>query len=127
MVETLRGIGLPLERMSYKAWRQRLLGEASSSRDNALRVFAPLFPESESGLSFFEVMSERRMPMYDWQNVQLGLSGSDITCPPVDAALLRVFLDELVVGAGAVAPQPPPGLTSAEIITERMFPNGRGT
>ncbi|HLL56194.1 MAG TPA: thioester reductase domain-containing protein [Myxococcaceae bacterium] len=127
LVETLRGIGLPLERMSYKAWRQKLLSEASSSRDNALRVFAPLFPESENGLSFFEVMSERRMPMYDWQNVQLGISDSGLTCPPIDAKTLRVFLDELVVGAGAVASPPPPGLSSAEIITERMFPGGRGT
>jgi thioester reductase-like protein len=126
LVETLRGIGMPLERMSYSAWRQRLMAEAASSRDNALRIFAPLFPESESGLSFFEVMSERRMPVYDWQNVQLGLAGSNITCPPIDATLLRVFLDELVMGSGAVAPSAALA-ASAEATTDRMFPGSRGT
>jgi hypothetical protein len=43
-------------------------------------------------------------PRYDMVNTRRGLEGSGIACPPVDEALLRVYLDAFVAMGWLPAP-----------------------
>ena len=83
-------------RVPYSSWRERLVAAAASEPGKgALRSLAPLFPPGEMDDSVTELMSARRAPVFDSAATRADLAPSGIACPPLDASLLRVFVERL--------------------------------
>jgi thioester reductase-like protein len=83
-------------RVSYSSWRERLLAAAAAeSSKGPLRTLAPLFPPGELDESVTELMSAQRAPVFDSAATRADLAPSEITCPTLDASLLRVFVERL--------------------------------
>jgi len=82
--------GYPVERISYEEWCERLT--ACSPDENVLRVLACLFTDKKlAGEGLVERFGEHQAE-FDTSNTDMLLSGSGITCPPVDEALMAVYL-----------------------------------
>jgi thioester reductase-like protein len=83
-------------RVPYATWRERLVDAAErESRGGLLRTIAALFPPGEMDDSVTELMSARRAPVFESDATRADLVASRITCAPLDAALLGVFVDRL--------------------------------
>jgi thioester reductase-like protein len=81
LIEGLNAAGYPLQPLPYALWIELLLSP-STDTNNALTPFKSLFTAAAAaqGDSYLEALSLQRIGM---QNVQSGLTGSGITCPPV--------------------------------------------
>ena len=75
-------VGFAIEEVDYRQWRTALLAAAAVSRDNALSVFAGLFPED----------SDSREPKFDCSATAAAVEPFGLQCPPADAALFTVHL-----------------------------------
>ena len=81
----IRAFGYPLQKIPYRAWRTALTGPANGS-------FHPLAPLFSLGASKDAPEMVQAIPEFDCQNTLDGLSGTAISCPPVDG---RTFQDYL--------------------------------
>jgi len=81
-VAALRAAGYPLREVEYRQWRSALLAAAAVSRDNALAVFAGLFPEHP----------DAREPRFDCSATANAVAPFGLECPPADEALFAVYL-----------------------------------
>jgi amino acid adenylation domain-containing protein/thioester reductase-like protein len=90
LVEGLNAAGYPLQPLPYELWIE-LLFSPSTDASNALTPFKSLFTAAAAaqGDSYLEALSLQRVGM---QNVQSGLTGSGITCPPVAAPEIERYL-----------------------------------
>jgi phthiocerol/phenolphthiocerol synthesis type-I polyketide synthase E len=85
MFAAMRELGYALGELSYAEWRAALLS-ASSDQENALfpliHLLDPAAPVQEQ--------------QFDCRNTRQALAHSDIACAPLDAALLRQYVDYFV-------------------------------
>jgi hypothetical protein len=72
--------------MSYLDWRSAVLERGASS---PLQPFFPIFSTEQDRRE----PTLMRLPRFDCRNVEEGLEGLGIQCPPVDAELLRCNVD----------------------------------
>ncbi|MEG4963588.1 MULTISPECIES: amino acid adenylation domain-containing protein [unclassified Microcoleus] len=91
LVDWIRSIGYPIERVSYETWQAEIVNRAGNSPDHALYPLVGLFSEK---------VSEAEMPQsgtlhFDCQNTLDGLATTDITCPQADANLFRTYFSYL--------------------------------
>jgi len=104
VVETLRDLGHQIQDVPYAAWLETLQAAAELEQETALGVLLPLLAEKlpkteqSDGHSYFDISSMMRT--FDCQNTLAGLASSGLTCPSVDANLLRKTLMPYV-GTGA--------------------------
>ena len=78
-------LGYGLERISFEAWRDRLVSLAPTLEEMAGWVPAlPLIEEATAEQVF--------MPLFDYGNTINGLADSSLTCPPVGSKLLSTYM-----------------------------------
>ncbi len=81
IVNWIRSLGYPIERMSYAQWH----AELSSQKQNALYPLLPVFSQDSSEQqSFIEAQ-------FDCQNTIKGLAGTEIVCPPINSKLFALY------------------------------------
>ncbi len=89
VVAWIRALGYRLEEMPYAEWRQVLV-ERAEITGNALAPLLPLFVDHDS-------TDWLQLPPYDDARAARALVGTGIACPPVDASLVRRYVERFVV------------------------------
>ncbi|MCX4750032.1 amino acid adenylation domain-containing protein [Kitasatospora sp. NBC_01287] len=110
LAERLRAHGYPVEQVPYPAWVEGLVRFAAGHPTHPMTPFVPLFVDRAPGteLSISEMYFRPTFPRFGRWNAAQALRGSGIELPPVDDALLDLYLDQLR-SAGWLAPPPVPG------------------
>jgi len=96
-----RAGGQPLRALAFPDWYAELVERLGAAPDDplypllALLAPAPGEPAQES-----RFVPDVLIPELDCRNVQLGLRGSGVACPVVDAGLVRRWVDGLLAGGG---------------------------
>lgn len=97
LVERIRAAGYPIERCAYDEWCERLTRYVMERPDAPVGPFAPLFVEQlERGMTVVQMYFEDRLPRFDDRRVQQALEGSGLACPPVDDALIDLYLARFI-------------------------------
>ncbi|WP_170319644.1 amino acid adenylation domain-containing protein [Polyangium spumosum] len=110
--ELLRGQGFALERLPYAAWLSRVRASIERSLDAPLLPLLPMLGEKvHEGRTRWELYEG--MPLHDDTSTRHALAGSGITCPPMNAALLRKYLRWLGQEPPSGGPRPRPSHPSA--------------
>jgi len=104
-VTWLERYGYHGDRLTFDEWCRRVVKRAGELTDQTAGALAPFL----SG-----TLPLDRMPAahFDQRNVQRGLAGSAISCPPMDENLLRTYLDYFRE-SGYLPPPPEPALAVA--------------
>ena len=105
-------MGYEVRRMTYPDWRGELGEIADRGEENALVSFLPLLPEVENldtatdeAVSALEVGDEIPSTRFDDRHTLDALEGSGIECPPLDEALIRIYIDYFI-SCGFLPPPP---------------------
>lgn len=111
MIQYMRSLGYPIERISRDKWRSQLVNNPNAS-ENALYPLISIFSAGEPHVKASHADSDRQIspptsPQYDCQNTLAGLAGSSIICPPVDQQLLDVYFSYLIQIGFLHTPTPP--------------------
>lgn len=86
----LNRLGYRVGHLPFEQWCQKL--EACSNEENVLRILSCLFTDKrQAGENMVERFGVRQAE-FDTGNTDRLLAGSGITCPPVDAALMKSYL-----------------------------------
>jgi thioester reductase-like protein len=133
IVEWIRPLGYPVELLPYDRWRTELLGSSGSGKGRAVNPLAPLFSATSYGsargqnqlsppggntvdrIGSLIAAQYARSVAFDDERTRLGLAGSSIACPRVDADVfarcLSYFVRTGFLGAPAHrAGRPPVGV-----------------
>jgi thioester reductase-like protein len=89
----IEAFGYPLKRVPYNRWRADLLDPTKGLRQDALYSIAPLLSMSAAADGPALV---GKVPEFDCTNTTEALSGTGISCPPVDGELMDHYLVYLV-------------------------------
>lgn len=108
MVNYMRSLGYPIERVSDNQWRSQLLNTVNSP-DNALYPLLSIYSEEDSDRDSQD--RDSSIQQFDCQNTLTGLAGASIVCPPVDTKLLDTYFSYLIQ-TGFLSPPPLPTQTS---------------
>lgn len=97
LVEWVKSFGYPIEMIPYEEWQSKLINEVSST-DNPLYTLRPFLLErwSDEQLTIPDLYLQSRRPIISCQATLQALSGSSITCPPIDSQLLMTYTSYLV-------------------------------
>jgi amino acid adenylation domain-containing protein/thioester reductase-like protein len=85
---SVRAAGHPLELLPYAEWRRRLLDTATP--EHPLYPFIELFPAAPAELDGLGYQTA--VPVAD-RATQAALSAAGLHCPPIDAAMIRAYLE----------------------------------
>jgi amino acid adenylation domain-containing protein/thioester reductase-like protein len=88
-VQWLVKSGYNMQAIPYERWQARLVEIAAQSPEHALYPLAPLLLAQRPTTRADELI-------FDDQNVQTGLAGSGITCPPIDQNLLQTYFETMI-------------------------------
>lgn len=92
VLDLVRASGLPLQSMPFDDWRALLMSMAQQFGGENWNPYLPLLDEVSEEQVF--------MPTFDCSNTLQALSGSSISCPPVNLALLQTYLSYLQLKVG---------------------------
>lgn len=109
LADWLRKFGYPLETLAYEAWHRRLMQEGAIDASNALYPLIPFFAEQAS-------QTTTAVLKFDDRNTRTGLANAQITCPPVDATLLKTYFAYLIHSQFLAAPTSSKPLATASSI-----------
>ncbi|MBD2040237.1 non-ribosomal peptide synthetase [Microcoleus sp. FACHB-672] len=101
LVDWIRTLGYPLDRVSYEYWRAEIRNRAGESQENALYPLVGLFSEGDAETPAVK----SRALQFDCQNTLNGLAGTDIICPTVDINLFRTYFSYLIARGIVNAPE----------------------
>ena len=90
MVALINKAGYPLQTISYEEWCQRLT--ACSVQENVLRILSNLFTDQRTQGERLADRYGSHQAQLDTTNADALLSGSGISCPPVNEKMLRSYL-----------------------------------
>ncbi|MEA5498671.1 thioester reductase domain-containing protein [Limnoraphis robusta Tam1] len=92
LFEQLGLMGYPIQRIPYQQWYSKLLEIAKRSPEHPLYPLVSLFSPTSS-----QKAKEKSMNLkLNCQNTIKGLAETSITCPPIDANLLKTYISQLV-------------------------------
>jgi len=89
IVNTIRGLGYPLQPMAPEKWQVKMVDLASKSPENALHALVTIFANEN-------IVSEFVPLPFSNQNTLNGLLGSTISCAPADAKLLQTYFSYFI-------------------------------
>ncbi|NJM46730.1 MAG: hypothetical protein HC860_11705 [Alkalinema sp. RU_4_3] len=93
LLHEIRMAGYPLQNIAPADWTSLLI-DWPNHWENALMPIRGLFTEviPESGMTYLEAFLYTANA-FDCQNILIGLEGSGIDCPTVDARLMRTYFN----------------------------------
>ena len=104
----MRRAGYRVETLPYDEWCVRLA--ACPAEENALRILSCLFTDRRAEGESLVDRFGKRQPRFRTDNADRMLRGTGVSCPPVDAALLKSYLNYFrrcgYIGAPAVRALP---------------------
>ncbi|GAB6043139.1 thioester reductase domain-containing protein [Endothiovibrio diazotrophicus] len=92
-VDMLRTYGYRLRSLPYADWYRELAAALERGEENEMSRFFPLFGADAPSADAGDAGSK---PDFDATNLRAALSGSGITCRPLDQALMNAYLDYFV-------------------------------
>jgi thioester reductase-like protein len=92
LFDLLRSSGYPIQALPYNQWRTHLLNIAQHSPDHPLYAIMPLFSTSHTQSQ----SDDLPVLEFDTTHTTNYLQAYDITCPPIDATLLKTYLSYLI-------------------------------
>lgn len=95
--------GYSMAELDYRDWKEELYKSCSQSENNPLFPLLPLFIEEVHPTPFTIVELFQDVPLYDTSNLENGLRGSGIVCPPIDQKLVSTWL-RFYIETGFIAP-----------------------
>ncbi|MGB3535495.1 MAG: amino acid adenylation domain-containing protein [Microcoleaceae cyanobacterium] len=95
LVDLICSLGYSIEQIDYSEWESKMRDVILNSSENILSPILPFITEKvpETQLTYLEVSSFTERLNCD--NTVKGLANSDITCPPPDDKLLRLYLRQI--------------------------------
>jgi len=105
VVAWARGRGYPLRVLPFEGWQSEVLGLAARFPANLNSPFLPLIED----VSLEQVF----MPRFDCTNTLTGLAGTGVACPPLEPALLDMYVTHLVETGFLPRPSAAPALDGA--------------
>jgi hypothetical protein len=94
LVRWMAGAGFPLREVAYPQWQDELRALARSARPGTLHALAPLLADEQ--LTEAALCGQMRALRADCGQTLSRLSEALISCPPVDAGLLRTYFAAFV-------------------------------
>lgn len=94
MIDRLRAAGHRIETVDYDTWVGRLRELCAASPDHPVVPFLPIFTTVAAArdVTVKELYFEGTFPRFGRENVEAGLAGTGIECPPVDASMLDSYV-----------------------------------
>ena len=93
LVEYLNRQGVEVEAVDFLDWYKQVVDAAKATNARELEALKEMFaPHAGGELTQADVKFTTMQPRFDAKNVETLLAGTGITCPPVDDALLDVYL-----------------------------------
>ncbi|MGM3306997.1 amino acid adenylation domain-containing protein [Anabaena sp. WFMT] len=92
LFEKMRSLGYSIQQVGYDQWHTQLLNIAENSPEHALYPLVSLFPSRFSPAK----TTDNTVLKFDCQNTLDGLTGTSITCPPIDEKLLNTYISYLI-------------------------------
>lgn len=89
LAKTLNDMGYAVQTVDYQQWLEQLKTIAIDAPNNALGALLPLFTEEVDGKTYLE-FSSLSLSIRD-DNTQQGLQNSQLSCPPVNIDLLKIY------------------------------------
>ncbi len=107
LVERLVAMGYPVRTIAYDEWVRMLAKLTAQHPDHPMAPYVHMFlePAHDSDLSVKQMYLDPTFPAFSRSNTDAALTGSGLSCPPTDAALLDTYLHELR-RTGYLAPPP---------------------
>ncbi len=105
-----RSLGYPLRFLPPVEWHRELMAAVEAPGGNALTPFWPLLRQGPPGADAEapgtspEEAARPAAPRFDDRNTVRGLAGSGIVCPPVDRALIELYLAHFLASGFLPAP-----------------------
>ena len=95
MIDRLRAAGHRIETVDYDTWVGRLRELCAASPDHPVVPFLPIFTTVAAArdVTVKELYFEGTFPRFGRENVEAGLAGTGIECPPVDASMLDSYVE----------------------------------
>jgi amino acid adenylation domain-containing protein/thioester reductase-like protein len=95
MLDRMRVAGHPITLLPYELWVDELVRHVAANPTSATAPFVSLCVDrsNKADMSVKEMYFEGTFPTLDRTHVDQDLAGSDLTCPPVDAALFDRYLE----------------------------------
>ncbi|WP_078876435.1 amino acid adenylation domain-containing protein [Streptomyces sp. 150FB] len=93
-VRRLRAMGYPVRDLPYDDWVASVDRLAADNPEHPMSPYLPMFmePAHDWASSVKEMYCEGTFPAFDRTNVEEAVAGSGLRCPPVDDALLDLYL-----------------------------------
>ncbi|MBW4513027.1 MAG: thioester reductase domain-containing protein [Scytonematopsis contorta HA4267-MV1] len=103
LVDFICSMGYPMEQVSYEEWQIRL----SNSRGNPLYPLLPFFSHkwSDEQLTYIELNQQDKRPQIGCDDTLAALSGTSISCPPLDQKLLEIYFKYFIRSGFLEAPK----------------------
>ncbi|MEA5552711.1 amino acid adenylation domain-containing protein [Anabaena cylindrica UHCC 0172] len=92
LFEQLRSHGYSIQEIAYDQWHKQLMDIAENSPEHALYPLVSLFPSRISQTQ----TSNTAVLQFDCQNTLNRLTGTSITCPPINEHLLNTYISYLI-------------------------------
>jgi hypothetical protein len=107
MIECMRAAGHLIEGVPYLEWVANLVDYVARHPDAPTAPFVPLCVDraKAGGISVKEMYFEGTFPTLGRDNVEEDLAGSQLCCPPVDEALLTLYLNHFHSAGYLTAPR----------------------
>jgi len=95
VLDRMRAVGHKITTLPYHQWVDRLLRHVAANPTSPTAPFVSLCVDrgNKSSITVKEMYFEGTFPTLDRANVERDLAGSGLVCPPVDAALLDVYME----------------------------------
>ncbi|MYW02262.1 amino acid adenylation domain-containing protein [Streptomyces sp. SID3343] len=110
VVERLQAMGYPVRTVSYDSWTNTIAELTARHPDHPMAPYVPMFvePARDSAVSVKQMYTDGTFPTFTRDNAHAALADSGLAFPPVDAALLDLYLREFR-RTGFLAPPPEAG------------------
>jgi amino acid adenylation domain-containing protein/thioester reductase-like protein len=115
LVDRLRAMGYPVEKVSYGEWVSRMMAYTAADPTYPLASYMPIFADNantDTDVAVKELYFDDLFPYFSRINMEKATAGADLYCPRVDGNLIDLYLNRMRAD-GFIAP-PPERIGSAE-------------
>jgi amino acid adenylation domain-containing protein/thioester reductase-like protein len=114
VITWIRELGYDIQQVAYPVWQAELARQAANGEENALAPLLELFlqpgqdvllsPPTPEAAQAQEAMQQVPVVLPETRQTQAALARTGITCPPLDARLIRAYLAYMVENNQLKAP-----------------------
>ncbi len=116
----INSLGYPIATIPREQWQQELV---NIPIDNALRPMVCLFTKKvvDTQQIFIEITALASSQLFDCRNTEWGLAGTDITCSPINASVLKAYLSYFM-GCGFLTEPTKKSKSHSSLMVQNLIP-----